>query len=78
MLALTGPARTWEPRRLPLRLRLRHAAGQLVTTNTTRQPKEGDHSPWNLAHPERHLGHHPDQPSRKHTLVRRYPARPAT
>jgi Transposase DDE domain group 1 len=30
MLALTGPARRWEPRRLRLRLRLLSVAGRIV------------------------------------------------
>jgi hypothetical protein len=44
MLALTGPARTWEPRRL--RLRLLHAAGRLVTTGRRHILRLPEHWPW--------------------------------
>ena len=44
MLALTGKARLWEPRRL--RLRLFSAAGQLVTTGRRRILRLGGHWPW--------------------------------
>ncbi|MGA4949230.1 IS1380 family transposase [Streptomyces lydicamycinicus] len=44
MLALTGKARCWEPRRL--RLRLFTAAGQLVTTGRRRILRLARHWPW--------------------------------
>ncbi|MEU5288173.1 IS1380 family transposase [Streptomyces sp. CA-278952] len=44
MLALTGKARLWEPRRL--RLRLFTAAGQLVTTSRRRILRLARHWPW--------------------------------
>ncbi|MEU6578534.1 IS1380 family transposase [Streptomyces sp. NPDC046805] len=44
MLALTGPARLWEPRRL--RFRLFSAAGQLVTTGRRRILRLARHWPW--------------------------------
>ncbi|MBB6421914.1 IS1380 family transposase [Streptomyces sp. AK010] len=44
MLALTGTARLWEPRRL--RLRLFTAAGQLVTTGRRRTLRLARHWPW--------------------------------
>lgn len=44
MLALTGTARLWEPRRL--RLRLFSAAGQLVTTGRRRILRLARHWPW--------------------------------
>jgi hypothetical protein len=44
MLALTGKARLWEPRRL--RLRLFTAAGQLVTTGRRRIRRLARHWPW--------------------------------
>ena len=44
MLALTGRARLWEPRRL--RLRLFSAAGQLVTTGRRRILRLARHWPW--------------------------------
>ncbi|MEU9204691.1 transposase [Streptomyces sp. NPDC048332] len=44
MLALTGKARLWEPRRL--RLRLFTAAGQLVTTARRRILRLTRHRPW--------------------------------
>ncbi|MFJ7182421.1 IS1380 family transposase [Streptomyces massasporeus] len=44
MLALTGKARLWEPRRL--RLRLFTAAGQLVTTGRRRFLRIARHWPW--------------------------------
>lgn len=44
MLALTGQARCWEPRRL--RLRLFTAAGQLVTTGRRRILRLARHWPW--------------------------------
>ncbi|WP_406352252.1 IS1380 family transposase [Streptomyces sp. NBC_01635] len=44
MLALTGEARLWEPRRL--RLRLFAAAGQLVTTGRRRILRLARHRPW--------------------------------
>jgi hypothetical protein len=44
MLALTGKARLWEPRRL--RLRLFTAAGQLVTTGRRRFLRLARHWPW--------------------------------
>ncbi|MEU0648334.1 IS1380 family transposase [Streptomyces umbrinus] len=44
MLALTGEARLWEPRRL--RLRLFRAAGQLVTTGRRRILRLARHCPW--------------------------------
>ena len=44
MLALTGKARLWEPRRL--RLRLFSAAGQLVTTGRRRILRLAGHWPW--------------------------------
>ncbi len=44
MLALTGKARLWEPRRL--RLRLFSAAGQLVTTGRRRILHLARHWPW--------------------------------
>ncbi|MFK4688987.1 hypothetical protein RKD22_001922 [Streptomyces pristinaespiralis] len=44
MLALTGTARLWEPRRL--RLRLFTAAGQLVTTGRRRILHLARHWPW--------------------------------
>ncbi|MFF7899612.1 IS1380 family transposase [Streptomyces sp. NPDC088817] len=44
MLALTGKARLWEPRRL--RLRLFSAAGQLVTTGRRRVLRLARHWPW--------------------------------
>jgi hypothetical protein len=44
MLALTGKARLWEPRRL--RLRLSTAAGQLVTTGRRRILRLTRHWPW--------------------------------
>ncbi len=44
MLALTGPARTWEPRRL--RLRLLHTAGRLITTGRRRILRLPAHWPW--------------------------------
>ena len=44
MLALTGKARLWEPRRL--RLRLLAAAGQLVTTGRRRILRLARHWPW--------------------------------
>ncbi|MFC5754958.1 IS1380 family transposase [Actinomadura rugatobispora] len=44
MLALTGPARRWEPRRL--RLRLLHTAGRLVTTGRRRILRIARHWPW--------------------------------
>ncbi|WP_435218303.1 IS1380 family transposase [Streptomyces sp. bgisy034] len=44
MLALTGTARLWEPRRL--RLRLLSAAAQLVTTGRRRHLRFARHWPW--------------------------------
>ncbi|WDO11013.1 IS1380 family transposase (plasmid) [Streptomyces murinus] len=44
MLALTGTARLWEPRRL--RLRLFSASGQLVTTGRRRILRLARHWPW--------------------------------
>lgn len=44
MLALTGKARLWEPRRL--RLRLFTTAGQLVTTGRRRILRLAAHWPW--------------------------------
>ncbi|GGX24601.1 hypothetical protein GCM10010383_63760 [Streptomyces lomondensis] len=44
MLALTGQARRWEPRRL--RLRLFSAAAQLVTTGRCRILRLARHWPW--------------------------------
>jgi hypothetical protein len=44
MLALTGKARCWEPRRL--RLRLFTAAGQLITTGRRRILRLAGHWPW--------------------------------
>lgn len=44
MLALTGKARLWEPRRL--RLCLFSAAGQLVTTGRRRILRLAHHWPW--------------------------------
>ncbi len=44
MLALTGQARRWEPRRL--RLRLFSAAAQLVTTGRRRVLRLAKHWPW--------------------------------
>jgi hypothetical protein len=44
MLALTGQARRWEPRRL--RLRLFSAAAQLVTTGRRRILRLAKHWPW--------------------------------
>ncbi|MFI1967486.1 IS1380 family transposase [Streptomyces pathocidini] len=44
MLALTGKARLWEPRRI--RLRLFAAAGQLVTTGRRRTLRLAQHWPW--------------------------------
>ena len=44
MLALTGKARLWEPRRL--RLRLFTAAGQLMTTGRRRILRLAGHWPW--------------------------------
>jgi hypothetical protein len=44
MLALTGPARLWEPKRL--RLRLFSAAAQLVTTGRRRILRLAKHRPW--------------------------------
>ncbi|WP_405547813.1 transposase [Streptomyces phaeochromogenes] len=44
MLALTGTARLWEPRRL--RLRLFTTAGQLVTTGRRRILRLARHCPW--------------------------------
>ncbi|MQS10710.1 IS1380 family transposase [Streptomyces kaniharaensis] len=44
MLALTGPARRWEPKRL--RLRLFSAAAQLVTTSRRRVLRLARHWPW--------------------------------
>ncbi|MGW9361001.1 transposase, partial [Streptomyces diastaticus] len=44
MLALTGEARLWEPRRL--RLRLFSAAGLLVTTGRRRILRLARHWPW--------------------------------
>ena len=44
MLALTGKARLWEPRRL--RLRLFTAAAQLVTTGRRRILRLARHRPW--------------------------------
>ncbi|MFJ8476046.1 transposase [Kitasatospora sp. NPDC094011] len=44
MLALTGPARLWEPKRL--RLRLFSAAAQLVTTGRRRTLRLAGHWPW--------------------------------
>lgn len=45
MLALTGKARLWEPRRL--RLRLFSAAAQLVTTARRQHLRFARHWPWN-------------------------------
>ncbi len=44
MLALTGRARLWEPRRL--RFRLFSAAGQLATTGRRRILRLARHWPW--------------------------------
>ncbi|KQV20619.1 transposase [Kitasatospora sp. Root187] len=44
MLALTGPARRWEPKRM--RLRLFSAAAQLVTTGRRRYLRLARHWPW--------------------------------
>jgi hypothetical protein len=44
MLALTGKARCWDPRRL--RLRLFTAAGQLITTGRRRILRLAGHWPW--------------------------------
>jgi hypothetical protein len=44
MLALTGDARRWEPKRL--RLRLFSAAAQLVTTGRRRYLRLARHWPW--------------------------------
>lgn len=44
MLALTGKARLWEPRRL--RFRLFSAAAQLVTTGRRRILRLARHWPW--------------------------------
>ncbi|WP_438453266.1 IS1380 family transposase [Streptomyces asiaticus] len=46
MLALTGQARRWEPRRL--RFRLLSAAGQLVTTGRRRILRLARHWPWTV------------------------------
>ncbi|MEU9625134.1 IS1380 family transposase [Streptomyces sp. NPDC048155] len=46
MLALTGQARLWEPRRL--RFRLFSAAGQLVTTGRRRILRLARHWPWTV------------------------------
>ncbi|WP_404816561.1 IS1380 family transposase [Streptomyces thermolineatus] len=46
MLALTGPARLWEPRRL--RFRLFSAAAQLVTTGRRRILRLARHWPWTV------------------------------
>lgn len=43
MLALTGPARLWEPKRL--RLRLFSAAAELVTTGRRRTLRLAKHGP---------------------------------
>ncbi len=44
MLALTGTARLWEPRRL--RLRLLSAVAQLLTTARRRHLRFARHWPW--------------------------------
>lgn len=44
MLALTGPARRWEPKRL--RLRLFSVAAQLITTGRRRVLRPAQHWPW--------------------------------
>jgi hypothetical protein len=44
MLALTGPARRWEPKKL--RFRLFSAAARLVTTGRQRILRLGVHWPW--------------------------------
>ena len=44
MLALTGTARLWEPRRL--RLRLFSTAAQLITTGRRRILRLAGHWPW--------------------------------
>jgi hypothetical protein len=44
MLALTGRARLWEPRRL--RIRLLSAAAQLVTTARRQHLRFATHRPW--------------------------------
>ncbi|GAA2627457.1 hypothetical protein GCM10009863_48030 [Streptomyces axinellae] len=44
LLALTGAARLWEPRRL--RLRLFSTAAQLVTTDRRRYLRLAEHWPW--------------------------------
>ncbi|WP_455711834.1 transposase [Streptomyces avermitilis] len=44
MLALDGPARRWEPKRL--RMRLFSAAAQLVTTGRRRWLRLARHWPW--------------------------------
>ncbi|MER5917267.1 IS1380 family transposase, partial [Streptomyces sp. NPDC001982] len=44
MLALTGPARRWEPKRL--RLRLFSVAAQLITTGRRRVLRLAQHWPW--------------------------------
>ncbi|MEV7872661.1 transposase, partial [Streptomyces sp. NPDC088124] len=46
MLALTGQARLWEPRRL--RFRLFSAAAQLVTTGRRRLLRLACHWPWTV------------------------------
>ncbi|WP_372412147.1 IS1380 family transposase [Streptomyces luteireticuli] len=61
MLALTGPARLWEPKRL--RMRLFPAAAQLITTGRRRLLRFAQHWPWtNLittAHQRLHAIPHP-------------------
>ncbi len=50
LLALTGKARLWEPRRL--RLRLFFTAAQLVTTSRRRSLRLANHWPWTDVIPE--------------------------
>ncbi len=76
MLALTGTARLWEPRRLRLRLRLLSAAAQLVTTGRRRILRLARRWPWTnvindalarldaLPNPGRPARSHPDEPER--------------
>src|SRR5690606_29007653 len=83
MLALTGPARTWEPRRL--RLRLLHTAGRLITTGRRRILRLPAHWPWTsiitdalarpapLPYPGRPAPTHPDTPRKETTRARGTP-----
>lgn len=58
MLALTGKARLWEPRRL--RLRLFTAAEQLVTTGRRRILRLARHWPGDISAALDRLTHLPD------------------